>query len=376
MEVTALFEELQDCGIDTVVGVPDSLLAPFCACLQTMEHIHHYTAPNEGAAVAIAAGSYLACRRPSLVYMQNSGIGNAINPIASLLHEDVYQIPMLFLIGWRGEPETKDEPQHKFQGKVTCRLMEDMDIPYAIISKETTRSQLRQIFEKASAHFKQNRQFAIIVKKQSLHYHGNISYQNENQLNREQAIRTILQNLGANDVIVSTTGKISREVYEQSNDIFHTHDRMFLTVGSMGHASMIAYGLSEQLHQGKIVCVDGDGAVLMHMGTLAFLGKQQPKHYLHIVLNNAAHESVGGMPTGAAGQSYAAIAKACGYPKVFQVDNASSFVSVLQNAQAYSELTMIEVMVKLGARDDLGRPKETPQENKERFMNYWEEHTK
>lgn len=376
MEVTALFEELQNYGIDTIAGVPDSLLAPFCACLQTMTHIHHYTAPNEGAAIALAAGSYLACRRPALVYMQNSGIGNAINPIASLLHADVYQIPMLFLIGWRGDPQTKDEPQHKFQGKVTCRLMEDMEIPYAILTNETTRTQLHQIFEKASSCFKQNRQFAIIVKKQALHAHSKISYQNEYQLNREQAIRTILQNLDVNDVIVSTTGKISREVYEQSNAIFHTHDRMFLTVGSMGHASMIAYGLCEQPHQGKIVCMDGDGAVLMHMGALAFLGKQQPKHYLHIVLNNEAHESVGGMPTGAVGQSYASIAKACGYPNVFQVTDETSLACALQKAQVCDELTMIEVMVRLGAREDLGRPKETPQENKEGFMHYWEEHAK
>lgn len=375
MNIHDFLNEIKACGIDTIAGVPDSLLAVFCDELnQTKdEQLHHYVAANEGAACGIAAGAYLSSGKPAMVYMQNSGIGNTINPIASLLHQDVYGIPMLFLIGWRGEPEKKDEPQHIFQGRITTTLMDVMEIPYALLQKDTTLAELQEILKQANAQFAKGEQFAIIVCKGAFEKERTSNYVNDYSLLREEAIFLILQQLAKEDVVISTTGKISREVYEQSDALFHNHEHCFLTVGSMGHASMIAFGLAQAKPKGKVICMDGDGAALMHMGSLAFLGNQQPKHYLHIILNNEAHESVGGMPTGANHQSYAKIAKACGYPHVVQVYTKEELLQALNHTSQHEELAMIEVMVKQGARSNLGRPKETPQENKTQFMKFWRE---
>lgn len=375
MKVETFIEAIRQVQIQTIAGVPDSLLSQFCDYLnqEGKAEFQHYTPANEGAAVGIAAGAYIASGHPALVYMQNSGIGNTINPIASLLHKDVYEIPMLFLIGWRGEPGKHDEPQHIYQGKITCQLCTDMEIAYEIIDETTTQEQLQEIFAQVKDAFAQKQQFAIIVRKNTFEKRSGSSYQNTYSMVREDAIQTILKAVDPDSAIVSTTGKISREVYEQSDFLFHTHERCFLTVGSMGHASMLAFGMAKQWKDKQLVCIDGDGAALMHMGALAFLGNQKPKNLLHIVLNNEAHESVGGMPTGAPSQSYAAIAKSCGYPYTAQVSDGTALITALQEAQQQASLAMIEVMVKQGSRSDLGRPKETPQENKMAFMSFHKE---
>lgn len=378
MKVETFIAELKKAGIETIAGVPDSLLSQFCDYLnqEGKDEFHHYVPANEGAAVGIGAGAYIASNKPSMVYMQNSGIGNTINPIASLLHKDVYNIPMLFLVGWRGEPGKHDEPQHVFQGKVTCSLFEDMQIAYAIIDETTSEEQLQEIFTKVKTAFDNKEQFAIIVRKNTFEKRIGSTYQNTYSLVREDAIAMILKHLDEHIPVISTTGKISREVYEQSDILYHNHDRCFLTVGSMGHASMLAFGMASTSSDKKIVCIDGDGAVLMHMGSLAFLANQNPSNYLHIVLNNEAHESVGGMPTGAPTQSYAEIAKKCGYPYTRKVTTIQDLEDALVFAKDTKELMMIEVMVKQGSRADLGRPKETPSENKNKFVTFMKENRK
>lgn len=375
MLVETFIEELKKSQIETIAGVPDSLLSCFCDYLnqEGAKQFQHYVPANEGAAVGIAAGAYIASGHPALVYMQNSGIGNTINPIVSLIHADVYEIPMLFLIGWRGEPGKHDEPQHVYQGKITCQLCEDMEIPYSIIDEATTQNELEAIFQRARASFAKNQPYAIIARKNTFEKAGSSTYQNEYALVREEAITMILKAIDEDAAVVSTTGKISREVYEQSDAIFQSHERCFLTVGSMGHASMLAFGMAKKWQDKQVVCIDGDGAVLMHMGALAFLGNQQPKNLLHIVLNNEAHESVGGMPTGAPAQSYAAIAKSCAYPYAVTVKDEVELSLALTKAKQAGGLAMIEVMVKQGSRADLGRPKETPQENKAAFMKFHKE---
>lgn len=375
MKVETFIEELKQAQIHTIAGVPDSLLSQFCDYLnqEGKQEFQHFVPANEGAAVGIAAGSYIATGCPSLVYMQNSGIGNTINPIASLLHKDVYEIPMLFVIGWRGEPGKHDEPQHVYQGKITCQLCTDMEIPYQIIDEKTTKQELQDLFVQVKETFAKKQQFAIIVRKNTFEKRSGSTYQNDYAMIREDAIATILKAVDPNAAIVSTTGKISREVYEQSDALFHTHERCFLTVGSMGHASMLAFGMAKQWKDKNIVCIDGDGAALMHMGALAFLGNQAPENLLHVVLNNEAHESVGGMPTGAPSISYADVAKSCGYPYAIQVRNEKELSLALQEAQSRASLAMIEVMVKQGSRADLGRPKETPRENKDAFMAFHKE---
>jgi len=371
MKASFFLQEIKKIGIHTIAGVPDSTLKQFCDAVQLDggKRFHHYVTANEGAAVGLATGEYLATKHPSLVYLQNSGLGNIINPLASIANQEVYGIPMLFVVGWRGEPGKKDEPQHVYQGKVTCKTLEVMDVPYSVIDDTTTEDETRAILADAKKILDENRQYAVIVKKGTFEKESEFVWENGYELVREQALRIILEQLYNDSFIVSTTGKISRELYEQSDALYGNHERLFMTVGGMGHASMIAFGMAQADPSKQIVCVDGDGAVMMHMGALALIAKQAPKNLLHIVINNAAHESVGAMPTGFSGQTYAQIAKACGYKNTDTVQTEDELKEVIADVRNRNGLSMIEVLVSLGARADLGRPKESARENRIHFMN-------
>jgi len=373
MKAGSFLRGVRNIGIRTITGVPDSTLKKFCDAVQLDggKCFRHYVTANEGAAVGLATGEYLATGRPSLVYLQNSGLGNIINPLASIANQEVYGIPMLFVVGWRGEPGIKDEPQHVYQGKVTCALLEVMDVPYSIIDDTTTDDDMTAILTDAGRILGENRQYAVIVKKGTFERAEEFAWENGYHLVREQALRTILEQCYEDSFLISTTGKISRELYEQSDALYGNHDRLFMTVGGMGHASMIAYGMAQADENRRIVCIDGDGAAMMHMGALAFLAKQSPKNYLHVVINNAAHESVGAMPTGYSGQTYSQIAKACGYPGTYLVKTKQELETALLDASGRKELSMIEVMTSLDSRAELGRPKESARENRIHFMNVY-----
>lgn len=301
--------------------------------------------------------------------MQNSGEGNIINPLASLLNDKVYAIPMIFIIGWRGEPGIHDEPQHIFQGKVTVKLMEDMDVKTFIIGKETTEDELKAAMEDFHALLKNGKQAAFIVRKGALEYSEKVVYKNDNTMTREEIIQHIVQVTGE-DPIVSTTGKASRELFETRVANGQSHQYDFLTVGSMGHSSSIALGVALNKPDRKIWCIDGDGAVLMHMGSMAVIGANAPKNLVHIVINNGAHETVGGMPTVASNMDIVAIAKACGYPNAISVSSFAQLDRVLNEAKSRNELSLIEVKCSIGARADLGRPTTTAIENKENFKGF------
>lgn len=371
MKVEAFVEEIKALGITTIAGVPDSALQPFCNYLNSVEHgFSHYVPANEGAAVGLAIGSYLANKKPVCVYMQNSGIGNIVNPVTSLANRAVYDIPMLFVVGWRGEPGKKDEPQHRFMGEITRSILDVLEIPNAVLSADMSDDEVKQIFKEAGQMLSQNKQYAIVVKRDALKSELKIAYENAYSLCREDAISEIVKSVSGEDVIVSTTGKISREVYEQCDKIIGHHKQAFLTVGGMGHAGMIAFGIAQQSKDKTVYCIEGDGAVLMHMGELAFLAKQVPENYIHICLNNDAHESVGGMPTGAVGKEFYKVAKGCGYKYVVCVDKLKDLQHELEQIKTRELPAFVEVKVKLGARADLGRPKESAVENKEQFMQY------
>ena len=357
---------------DFYTGVPDSLLKPLCNYLMHTYGIdknHHLIAANEGNCAALAAGYHLATGKVPVVYMQNSGEGNIINPAASLLSDKVYAIPMIFVVGWRGEPGVHDEPQHIYQGQVTVKLLEDMDIASFVIGKETTAEELQEAMSGFRAVLDKGKQVAFVVRKGALSYDGKVSYRNENKMLREEIIRHIAA-VSGEDPIVSTTGKASRELFEirEANQESHKYD--FLTVGSMGHSSSIALGIAISKPEQKIWCVDGDGAVLMHMGSMAVIGAYKPKNLIHIVINNGAHETVGGMPTVAGNIDLVAIAKACGYPNAVDVNNSVDLDKELEAAKKRSELSFIEVKCSIGAREDLGRPTTTAVENKQSFMEY------
>lgn len=369
MKASKLLSQLERMGIDTIAGVPDSTLKQFCDGVQTYQgKMSHYVTANEGAAVGVAIGSYLATGRPACVYMQNSGIGNAVNPLASLANKDVYGVPVLFIVGWRGEPGVKDEPQHVFQGKVTCQLFETLAVACHVVDQNTTEAEMDAVLRKAGEALAQGEQFAIIVKKGTFEKEAPFSWSNGNPMVREEVLGRILRTLPRDVVIVSTTGKISRELYEQSDAIFGGHDNIFMTVGGMGHASMIALGIAEKRPDKKIVCIDGDGAALMHMGALPFIAARAPKNFYHIVINNMAHESVGAMPTGCQQASFARIAAAAGYRGADRLETPEDVDRIGGFVREEEGPVLLEIPVSLGARSDLGRPKESARENKESFM--------
>lgn len=357
-------------GAEFYAGVPDSLLRPLCDYLMDAfgtDPRRHMIAANEGNAAALAAGYHLATGKVPVVYLQNSGEGNLVNPAASLLHRQVYGIPVIFVVGWRGEPGVHDEPQHVFQGEVTLKLLEDLGIPAFVIGPETGDEEVREAMAGFRPLLAEGRDAAFVIRKGGLTYGKKRTYRNGYRLRREEAIRQIARAAGG-DPIVSTTGKASRELFEIREALKQDHGRDFLTVGSMGHASSIALGVALHRPGERVWCLDGDGALLMHMGAMAAIGQGRPRNLIHIVLNNAAHESVGGLPTAAGGLDIPAIARACGYPCALTAETAGALDEALREAKARQDLCLIEVKCAIGARPDLGRPTTTPQENKRAFM--------
>lgn len=359
-------------GADFYTGVPDSQLKALCNFLMVKYGInpnHHIIAANEGNCTALAAGYYLATGKIPVVYMQNSGEGNIINPVASLLNDKVYAIPMIFIIGWRGEPGVHDEPQHIYQGEVTIKLLEDMGISYFVISKETSEEEIELKMEDFKKQLDAGKNVAFIICKGALTDAPHVEYKNNNKMLREEIIQHIVK-VSGKDPIISTTGKASRELFEirVTNDQSHKYD--FLTVGSMGHASSIALGVAINKPEQRIWCIDGDGAVLMHMGAMAVIGSNNPKNFIHVVINNGAHETVGGMPTVAESVDIVKVAVACGYKNAVSVNNFSDLDKELEAAKNRGELSLIDVKCSIGAREDLGRPTTTALENKKNFMDY------
>lgn len=361
-------EKLRAGGIEFFAGVPDSLLKNLCAYItDNIAREKNIIAANEGGAVGLAAGYHLATGKTGCVYMQNSGEGNAVNPLLSLMDADVYKMPLLLIIGWRGEPGVHDEPQHVKQGKVTLSLLETMGIPYSVLDENWE----KQTDEALQAIKETNGVYALIVRKGTFE-----DYKLQHQINqdwplaREEAIKIVVDKLREDDIIVSTTGMISRELFEyrETKGKGHAHD--FLTVGSMGHASQIALGIALQKPNRRVIVFDGDGALLMHMGGLAIIGDYNPKNLVHIVFNNGAHDSVGGQPTVGQKINIETIAKAVGYQDVVSVDSQEALLFAMNhvNNDIIDGVSLININVRKGNRKDLGRPTTTPQQNKEALM--------
>lgn len=366
-------ETLKSNGIDFFAGVPDSLLKNICAYITDhCDREHNIIAANEGGAVGLAAGYHLATGKTAMVYMQNSGEGNVVNPLLSLADEDVYGIPMLLLIGWRGEPGVHDEPQHIKQGKVTLSLLEAMQIDYEVLSDQEEEA-TAQIVQAASYMQTHSKPYALVVRKGTfgeykLQKSSNVS--DACPMSREEAIQLVVDQLGPDDIVVSTTGMISRELFEYREAKLQGHQQDFLTVGSMGHASQIALGIALQKPEKRVFCFDGDGAMLMHLGAMAIVGQYNPQNMVHIVFNNSAHDSVGGQPTVGQHIDVIQIAKAVGYRKVTSVETREDLIATLVklcNEPAVG-VSFINVNVHKGNRKDLGRPTTTPKENKQALM--------
>lgn len=367
MKVQKLVEIL---GSDFYTGIPDSQLKALCNYLMVtygIEPKHHVIAANEGNCTALAAGYHLATGKVPVVYLQNSGEGNIINPVVSLLNDKIYAIPAIFIVGWRGEPDVHDEPQHLYQGEITLKLLEDMDIKYFVIGKNTSDDEVEAKMKEYRKVLDVGKQVAFVIRKGALTDAPEIEYRNENAMLREEIIRHIVA-VSGDDPIICTTGKASRELFEirEANGQGHQFD--FLTVGSMGHASSIALGIAINRPDKKIWCIDGDGAALMHFGAMAVIGSIKPKNLVHIVINNGAHETVGGMPNVMKDIDLPNAAKYLGYTETACVRNEKELVDVFGKAKNNNKLWLVEVKCAIGARIDLSRPSTKPIENKQLFM--------
>ena len=360
---------LQKCGLSFFTGVPDSLLKDICGFIADHAPMaNNIVAANEGAAVALAAGYHLATGKTGMVYLQNSGLGNAVNPLTSLTDPEVYSIPLLLLVGWRGEPGTKDEPQHIKQGKVTLPILDVLTIPYEVhpLTIEDSEPCLTRAIDYME---KKKAPFALVVRKGTFaEYKRKEESSSPYELNREAAIVSILEELDENAVIVSTTGMTSREVFEFRSRNKQGHNRDFLTVGSMGHASQIALTIAKFRPGRQIYCIDGDGAFIMHMGSAGIVANQQAQNFKHIVINNGSHDSVGGQPTVGFSIDIPAIARACGYEMGLKCDTATGLKHAIQELKQCSGSALLEVRVKRGVRANLGRPTQSPLENKTGFV--------
>ena len=353
MQATDFIDAL---GTGFYAGVPDSKLRIFVDCLIKRFGINnheHVIGANEGNCVALAAGYYLATGHIPAVYLQNSGIGNIVNPVVSLMHQKVYGIPCIFIIGWRGEPELHDEPQHIVQGRISQRLLADLGIRTYILDNKTTAEDVKSIVEKNIDFFKIGGQIGFLVKKGAFQGEKKI-YINTHIMLREQALAIILERI-KDDWLVATTGKTSREIYEIRKKTNGSHDKDFLVVGSMGHASSIALGIALQHPEKRIWCIDGDGAAIMHMGSMAIIGSMKVRNIIHVLINNGAHESVGGHPTAGQSINFLKIADACGYTQTMTADTEEALRQCLSNISDKGRV-FLQVKTGIGARKDLGRP--------------------
>lgn len=366
------YDILKQNDIDFYAGVPDSLLKNLCAYITDhAEEKNNIIAANEGGAMGIAAGYHLATGKIPVVYMQNSGEGNTINPLASLTDKEVYNIPVLLIIGWRGMPGVHDEPQHVKQGKVTLSLLDTMGIKYEVLSKEED-VVAGQVSHAVDYIRETNEVYALVIEKDTFEKYQltNNDIHTELTLSREEAIQTVAAAIGEKDVIVSTTGMISRELFEYRTQKNQGHERDFLTVGSMGHASQIALGIALEKTDRKVWCFDGDGACIMHMGGMAIVASKNPVNYVHVVFNNGAHDSVGGQPTVGLSINLPDVALAVGYKKAYSVSSMEHLQEILQQIQDEEGPLFLQICVKKGNRKDLGRPTTTPVENKKALMEF------
>jgi len=355
--------------LNFITGIPCSILKSFLTHLNKVKKIKHILATNEGEASALAVGYYLATKKIPIIYMQNSGLANSVNPLISLLDKEVYSIPALLLISWRGQPNRKDEPEHIKMGRITLELLKLLGIPYLLLSSDETKA--AQEIKRAKQYLKKNNSpTAIIIRKGILAYSQSKKEKNIYSLTREGAIKIIVDNLKDNRLIISTTGKTSRELFEYRENKNQNHQTDFYMVGSMGCVAAIALGIALEKPKKRIFVFDGDGAVLMKMGTLATVGYHLPKNFYHIIFDNRAYDSTGGQSTISNSVSFDKVASACGYKSVKTVSTKKELINSIRKIELQKSPHLFVIKVKKGSRDDLTRPTEMPWQNKVAFMKF------
>lgn len=370
IDTSTFYDHLTSKGVELFAGVPDSLLQDLCACIydRTPREANIVTA-NEGNAVGLACGYHVSTGKYAAVYLQNSGLGNIVNPVLSLAHPEVYSVPMLLIIGWRGEPGVKDEPQHVAQGRLTPELLDSLEIPYKVVEPDAWQSQIDDALEVMKS---ANTPVALVVRKGTFSKYAlsEESARPDLTLKREEALSAVLEAVGPDAFIVSTTGKTSREVFELREQRGEGHVRDFLTVGGMGHSSSIAMGACLGTDE-LVYCVDGDGGFLMHMGAAPVIAQRARDNFRYILINNGAHESVGGQPTVGFDVDIPAILKGSGFDHVETVSEESAIPDAVARLSAHPRSALI-IETAQGSRSDLGRPTVTPSDNKVAMLKEFE----
>ncbi|HEV7331265.1 MAG TPA: phosphonopyruvate decarboxylase [Flavisolibacter sp.] len=355
-------QELTKAGIQFYAGVPDSLLKGLITAIARRFPEEHFITANEGAAIGLATGFYLATENIPAVYLQNSGLGNIINPLTSLTDKDMYGIPMLLIIGWRGEPGVKDEPQHLVMGKITPTLLHQLNVPFIVLKKSDEHDWIEAVHEAVFMAKDKMRPVALLVES-GVFPEDELQPQNNYELSAEEAITLLYEQLAENDIVICTTGKIGRAFY-QINESKKKITRYFLNVGSMGHAVSIATGLAMYVKQ-RVVLLDGDGALLMHMGAMALPAFLKLQNFAYIILNNGAHGSVGAQPTLGFHIDFCTIAKGCGFQNPIRISSRKEMESLSEN---FNQADFLEIRINTQSNVSLPRPKATPLEAKAAFM--------
>lgn len=362
-----LYNFLQQQGINFYSGVPDSLMKSFLSYLQ--DHCpenHHIITANEGLAIALASGHYFETGKIPLVYLQNSGLGNVVNPLTSLADKEMYQVPMILLIGWRGRPGVKDEPQHLKMGRITKKLLEVLEVPVYLLDADESAA-FENISEAIQLAKEKQIPVALLVQEQLFETYKGVELTDEYKLERESVIQKIIDVLQGDETVICTTGKTGREFYEQNIIAGNKVKKYLLSAGAMGHANHIALGVNLATDK-KVIMLDGDGALMMHLGSLTSIAHYAKKKFTHVLLNNGSHESVGGQQTEAFRVDCCSIAKACGYEEVFCIKNENELESWLHDRLNSEKLQFAEIRINRYSRPDLGRPAGKPADWKNKFM--------
>ena len=371
MEAKELVDILASYGMDFYTGIPDSQMEHFCNYLvERFGTIGRHIVPaNEGNCAGIAAGYHLATGKVPVIYMQNSGLGNFMNPFVSMLSDRLFGLPCLLIVGWKGEPGKPEQPQHMFQGELTEGTLELFGIPYAVLEKGMDEGRFRSVLLRLFPALGVGMCAAILVRDGAITADGHAMKEASRGMSREYAIERIVT-AAPEDAFVATTGKTSRELYEIRERLALPHYKDFLVIGSMGHASSVALGVALNRPDIRVWCLDGDGSVLMHMGALAAIGTSSPGNLIHVILNNCTYDSVGGQPTMASGMDFRKIAEACGYKACFQAVSPKELETSLAEAKASIGPVLIEARVSNGSRDELGWPRVSPKDAKLAFMSF------
>ena len=353
IKASTLINSLKKNNSDFFTGVPDSVLKELSFSLKNKNKKNHIIASNEGAAVSIGIGNYLSTKKIPVIYMQNSGLSNALNPLISIAHKKVYSIPLILIIGWRGSPRVKDEPQHDVKGKITEQILKLINIKYTILRSNSDINK----FDKQIKLAKKNKSIiACLIEQGTLEKSTNIKKKQDfYNLDKELFLKNLLENLNKKTKIISSTGYNSRELMYLREKYKFKNSKDFYMVGGMGHTSSVALGYSLSSNN-KTICIDGDGSLLMHLGSIKTAGTFANKNFKYILLNNNTHDSVGGQSTYANNIDFKKLSKSLGFKKFYSIDNKKNLKTIIKKFMSENNLSFLEVKVTNSKIKNLPRP--------------------